>query len=91
MRFIRHIVLGLAFWSAVGGASYDQVTDPTTGKIYYTTNDKFKHSDSGSHVVHRLPHRRPGHPPEHPGFQHHPSSRFENGKNGFHGVPQVVF
>jgi hypothetical protein len=48
MKFMRNTVLGLTFLSAVGCASYYQVTDPTTGKVYYTTNDKMKQSDSGA-------------------------------------------
>ena len=48
MKPIRNIVLGCVFLSAVGCASYYAVTDPTTGKTYYTTNDKFKQADSGA-------------------------------------------
>jgi hypothetical protein len=48
MKPIRNVLIGIAFLSAVGCASYYSVTDPTTGKIYYTTNDKMDQSNSGS-------------------------------------------
>lgn len=48
MKPIRNMLLGIVFLSAVGCASYYQVTDPTTGKTYFTTGDKFKQADSGA-------------------------------------------
>jgi uncharacterized protein YceK len=48
MKSIRMAVIGLGFLMLAGCATYYEVTDPTTGKIYYTTSSDMDQSNSGS-------------------------------------------
>jgi hypothetical protein len=48
MKSLRNTLLGLTLLSAGGCASYYQVTDTTTGKVYYSTSSQMDQTDSGA-------------------------------------------
>jgi hypothetical protein len=48
MKSLRNTFLGLALLSAAGCASYYQVTDTNTGKVYYSTSSQMEQTDSGA-------------------------------------------
>ena len=48
MKSLRTTLLGLTLLSAGGCASYYQVTDTNTGKVYYSTGSQMEQTDSGA-------------------------------------------
>jgi hypothetical protein len=48
MNVIRKALVVVGLMVVAGCASYYQVTDPTTGKSYFTTSSEISQSDSGA-------------------------------------------
>jgi hypothetical protein len=48
MKSLRVAIVGMSFLLLTGCTTYYQVTDPTSGKIYYTTKSEMDQSNSGS-------------------------------------------
>jgi hypothetical protein len=48
MKSLRNTIVGIALLSAAGCASYYQVTDTSTGKVYYSTSSQMEQTDRGA-------------------------------------------